>query len=256
MHEFFDKVLKLNRLTVLNIILGLLIAITPVKYIAFANTTMGGPNELSNGDTSSVFIFVVGLIFLLVWIGDFWASKYRANLIYLKRTEQEKKGVSLIGGYGYIHVFTSLTMAGAIGMLLGSFFGIEAILIPILVILALVKEPFLLFQIKKIRENPRKILDRKKEIISDVILLLYAYLIFIVSWQSFVYSGNFEIDFSKSSAVFMLFFTTIIYLLFYLGACWIWFEEVTVNLVTRKQKLYFIGAFTFEVIMVIVKLIK
>ncbi len=256
MKEIKNNILKLDRLTILNIILGLLIAITPVNYIAFANATMSNPNELTNGDTSPLILFIVGLLFLFIWVADFWASKYRANIIYAKRVEQEKKGISLIGGYGYLHVFTSLTMAGVIGSLLGSLVNAIAVFIPILVITALVKEPILIYQITKIKKSPTNTTSKRKSLISDIILLFYAYLVFIVSWQSFVISGNIVIDFSKSSAMFMIFYTLIIYLIFYLGACWLWFEEITVNLKSRKQKLYFLGAFIFEVVVVIVKLIE
>ena len=217
---------------------------------------MGNVKDINYGDTSKAFIFFAGIIFLFVWVADFWASKYRANIIYLKREKQDKKGISLIGGYGYLHIFTSLTMAGVIGSLLGSLINAIAVFIPILVITALIKEFILISKIIKSRKNPTSSTSTKKTIVSDVILLFYAYLVFIVSWQSFVYSGNFIIDFEKTSALFMLFLTLIIYLIFYLGACWLWFEEITVNLKTQKQKLYFIAAFLFEVVMVIIKLIK
>lgn len=255
-YNFFETKFKLNRITTLNLIFGFLLAITPLKYINLSAEITSTPNSLAYSETSPVFLFSIGLILLFVWIFDFWAAKYRINVIHFNRQKQQYKGASMISVLGYLHLFPSLALAGTIGTLLGFYFNAIAIFTPILVITALIKEFYLTVALRGRIKNPSPEQNSKKNTLSDVVQILYAYFIFILTWVSFVNSGHFLIDLSKSGVVFSIFMAAIIYSLFYIGACWIWFEEITVGLETKQQKLKFLAVFGFELIVVILKLIK
>lgn len=256
LYNFFEKKFKLNRITTLNLIFGFMLAITPLKYISLSAEITSSPNSLGYKISNPIPFMILGMALLLIWIFDFWAAKYRVNVIHYTRQSQNKKGVSMIGVLGYLHLFPSLALAGTIGTLLGFTFNAIAIFTPILVIIALAKEFYLTVALRKRIKSPTDYQTKQKDVLSDAVMLLYAYFIFILTWVSFVNSGHFQIDFSKSGVVFTIFFAAIIYLLFYIGACWVWFEEILVGLQTKQQKLRFLAVFGFELIVVILKLVK
>lgn len=253
---FLNKYIKVNRLTILNIVFAVLLAITPESITDFSIDLTDNPNNFFIDADSKYLLIIGGLLLFIIWIAGFWAARYRVNIIHLRRSRQTKKGVSYICRLGYLHIFASLVLAAVIATLFGAAFNATKILIPVFVIVALFNEPIQIQKIKRQLFYPIDNETKVKNALSDIVLLIYAYLVFLLTWQSFVVSGNMTIDLSQASGLFKIFFAAIIYSVFYIGACWVWFEEMTVNLQIRMQKIYFVIVFLLELFVVVFKLMK